>query len=283
MVWLNQEKKPMRYLSDLRIHPDWRKGTMLAKGFRMMRENVFEKGEWAQTLVLGQNLPALGFFRSRRAGLPEYHKAGRYRNWILAARKIPAPAHLVRTARPDDLPAMQILLDESSRRRSFSPVVDLKNLGHADMNDLSVDDFLVAEDAGEILGIMALWDQSAFQRLRVDGYPAGFAVAHPLLNFHARLRGDATFPAPGNAITMLKAGAIASANDDPAVLRSILAAAFPRLVGKLLSAGLPEKDPLATALDGLRSREFGGLHFLAGWEGDPPACQEPFGFNAARI
>ena len=283
MVWLNQQKKPMRYLSDLRIRPDSRKGTMLAKGFRMMRENVFEKGEWAQTLVLGQNLPALEFLRSRRAGLPEYREAGRYRNWILPAQKMPAPAHRVRTARPDDLPAMQLLLDESSRRRSFSPVIDLKNLGDAYLNGLTVDDFLVAEDAGEMIGMMALWDQSAFQRLRVDGYSAGFAVARPLLNFHARLYGGAVFPAPGNAIPMVKASAIACANDDPAVLRSLLAAVFPRLGGKLLSVGLSEKDTLATAMDGLKGREFGGLHFLVGWQGEPPAWEEPFGFDAARI
>lgn len=283
MVWLGQGRIPMRYLSDLRIHPDWRKGTMLAKGFRMMRENVFEKGEWAQTLVLGQNLPALGFLRRRRAGLPDYREAGRYRNWILAAQKMPAPAHRVRTARPDDLPAMQLLLDASSLRRSFSPVVDLAKVGDAYLNGLTPEDFLVANDSGEIIGMMALWDQGKFQRLRVDGYSAGFAVARPLLNLHARLRGGLAFPAPGNTFPMVKASSIACANDDPAILRSLLVAAIPKLGGKPLSVGLSERDPLAPALNGLKGREFGGHHFLVGWDGDPPAWGNPFCFDAARI
>lgn len=282
-VWFNQQQTPMRYLSDLRIHPDWRKGTMLAKGFRMMREHVFAKGEWAQTLVLEGNLPALDFIRSRRAGLPEYHEAGRYRNWLLPVQKTAGSTLRVRTARAEDLPAMQLLLDESSRRRSFSPVVDLTKLGDAYLNGLAMEDFLVAEDAGEISGMMALWDQGKFQRLRVDGYSAGFAVLRPFLNLHARMQGGAVFPAPGNAIPMLKASAIACANDDPAIFRSLLAAAFPQLGGKLLSVGLSEMDPFATALDGLKSREFRGLHFLVGWEGEAPPWQEPFGFDVARI
>lgn len=155
MVWLNGEKKQMRYLSDLRIHPEWRKGTMLARGFRLMKNCVFAKEEWAQTLVLEKNLPALEFLRSRRAGLPEYREAGRYKNWLLPSQKISKLNHLVRKARPDDLPAIQSLLDESSQRRSFSPVIDLAKLGAPYLNGLSLDDFLIAEENGEICGAMA--------------------------------------------------------------------------------------------------------------------------------
>ena len=282
-VWLNQQQVPMRYLSDLRIHPDWRNGTMLAKGFRTMRENVFEKGEWAQTLVLEENLPALEFLRSRRAGLPEYREAGRYRNWLLPAQKMPMPVHPVRHARAEDLPAMQLLLDGFSRLRSFSPVIDLRNLGDAYLNGLAVEDFLVAEDSGEIIGMMALWDQSPFQRLRVDGYSMVMTAFRPLWNLGTRLLGGIPLPAPGNALPIVKASMIACSGDDPAIFRSLLAFAFPLFMGKILLIGLSEKDALTAALDGLKGRKFGGLHFLVGWEGEPPAWEEPFGFDAARI
>ncbi len=283
MVWLGEQKMLMRYLSDLRIHPDWRKSTMLAKGFRVMRENVFAKGEWAQTLVLEQNLPALEFLRSRRAGLPEYREAGRYRNWMLPAQKIPAAEYRVRKAQASDLLEIQFLLDTFSQRRSFSPVIDLTKIGEPYLNGLSLDDFLVAEKSDVIVGVMALWDQGKFQRLRVDGYSAGFAVARPILNFYARLRGIAVFPAPGNAIPMVKATAIACANDDPAVLRSLLATAVTMHKRCYLSIGLSEKDPLITAMEGLRGKVFKGRHFLVGWEGHPPDWEEPFLFDTARI
>lgn len=282
-IWLDQRQVPMRYLSDLRIHPDWRNGTMLAKGFRTMREHIFEKSEWAQTLVLEKNPAALEFLRSRRAGLPEYREAGRYRNWLLPAQKTPPPLHPVRRARAGDLPAMQLLLDDFSRRRSFSPVIDLRNLGDAYLNGLAVEDFLVAEGAGEIIGMMALWDQSLFQRLRVDGYPPGMAAARPLWNLGARLVGGIPLPSPGNPLPIIKASTIACCGDDPAILRSLLAFTFPLIAGKMLLVGLSEKDALTAALDGLKGREFVGLHFLVGWEGEPPGWREPFGFDAARI
>lgn len=256
---------------------------MLAKGFRTMRENVFEKGEWAQTLVLEENLPALDFLRSRRAGLPEYREAGRYRSWLLPAQKMPMPLHPVRRARVEDLPAMQLLLDGFSRRRSFSPVIDLQNLGDAYLNGLGVEDFLVAEDSGEIIGMMALWDQSSFQRLRVDGYSLVMTAVRPFWNPGARLLGGIPLPAPRNALTIVKASMIACSGDDPAIFRSLLAFAFPQLMGKMLLIGLSEKDALTDALDGLKGRKFGGLHFLVGWEGEPHAWEEPFGFDAARI
>jgi hypothetical protein len=61
-----------------------------------------------------------------------------------------------------------------------------------------------------------------------------------------------------------------------------VAFAFPLLMGKMLLVGLAEKDPLTAALDGLRSRKFGCLHFLVGWEGEPPSWQEPFGFDVGE-
>lgn len=282
-VWLNQERVPMRYLSDLRIHPDWRNGTMLANGFRTMRESIFEKGEWAQTLVLEENLPALEFLRSRRAGLPEYREAGRYRSWLLPAQKISKPIHQVRRARADDLPAMQLLLDDFSRRRSFTPVIDLRNLGDAYLNELAVEDFLVAEDAGKIIGMMALWDQSPFQRLRVDGYSPCMAAVRPLWNLVAGLLGGIPLPPKGSPLPIVKTSMLASSEDDPAILGSLLAFAVPQLMGKMLLIGLSEKDTLTAALDGLKGRKFSGLHFLVGWNGEPPTWQEPFGFDPARI
>ena len=283
IVWLGGEKKPLRYLSDLRIHPDWRNGTMLAKGFRVIKEQVFAEGEWAQTLVLEQNLPALDFLRSGRGGLPEYREAGRYKNWLLPFQKLSRPTYRVRKARPEDLPAIQSRLDESSQRRSFSPVIDLTKLGEPYLNGLSVDDCLVAEESGEILGVMALWNQSAYQRLRVDGYSAPLAFSRAIINFHARLRGGVPLPAAGKIIPIVKATAIACAGDDPAILRSLLGVATSMEKGRYLSIGLSEKDPLAAALAGMRGKIFTGLHFLVGWEGKPPDWLEPFAFDTARI
>lgn len=282
-VWLGGKKVPLRYLADLRIHPQWREATLLSRGFRAVRNEIFQKGEWAQTLVLERNLPALLFLRSGRGGLPEYRPAGRYVNWLLPRQKLAKPVHPVRVASMSDLPAMQSLLNESSKRRSFSAVVNLSELGSPFLNDLSIENFLIAEEAGEIRGMMALWDQHRFQRLRVDGYSRTISAIRPVWNLAARLRGEALLPPPGSTIPILKASLIACAEDDPEILRSLISAAVSPENGSLLSIGLSERDPLVTALEGLKGRIFHGLHFLVGWGGQPPPWEEPFGFDPARI
>lgn len=283
LVHLGGGKVPIRYLSDLRIHPDWRNGILLARGFRSLREKVFGEGEWAQTLILEGNAPALEILRSGRMGLPQYRPAGRYVNWLLPQQAISRFAFPVRTACSADIPAMQGLLNNFSRRRSFSAAVDLGKLGESFLNDLAVEDFLVAEDAGEICGMMAIWDQGKFQRLRVDGYSGAMAVARPVWNLAARIRGSATLPQPGNPIPIRKASMLACMEDDPSILRSLLSAALFSGNGELLSVGMSERDPLTAALTGLKGKLFRGLHFLVGWGGKPPEWREPFGFDPGRI
>lgn len=283
LVHLGGGRTAMRYLSDLRIHPDWRGGTLLARGFRHLGEKVFAEGEWAQTLVLETNTRAMEILRGGRAGLPRYHPAGRYGNWLLPRQTLSRPTLAVRPAHITDLPRMQALLDDFASRRSFAAAVDLGQLGGPFLNGLATADFLIAEDPRGIRGMMAIWDQSGFQRLRVDGYAPAMAVVRPVWNLAARIRGGVTLPRPGGPVPIRKASMLACADDDPEILRSLLASALSSRNGGLLSVGLSERDPLAAALSDLKGKVVRGRHFLVGWEGEPPEWREPFGFDPGRI
>ena len=270
----------MRYLSDLRIHPDWQGSSMLARGFRALRKEVFRPGEWAQTLVLEDNVRALELLTCRRGGLPEYRPAGRYVSWLLPGQKIGVRSgHQVRRATHADPGAMQSLLDASSRRRSFAGVVNLADLGKPAWRDLTINDFLVAERDGVITGMMGLWDQSGFQRLRIQGYSPLVAALRPLWNSFASV----PLPKAGRVLSLRKATAIACDNDDPEILRALLAVALAANDGRLVLLGLSARDPLVSALGGLKGRVEYGRHFLVGWEGAPPEWEEPFAFDVARI
>lgn len=278
-VWLGGETS-MRYLSDLRIHPEWQGSSLLARGFRLLRREVFQAGEWAQTLVLEDNVRAFELLTSRRGGLPEYRPAGRYVSWLLPPQRIGVKSDIrVRPATSADLGAMQALLDASSRRRSFSPLVNLADLGKPCWRDLTVSDFLVAEKRRTILGMIGLWDQSSFQRLRILGYSRMIASLRPFWNLLAGV----PLPSPGGSLPLRKATAIACQNDDPGILRALLSAALAGNDSRLLLLGLSAADPLAAALGGLKARKEYGRHFLVGWDGAPPVWKEPFAFDAARI
>jgi hypothetical protein len=281
-VWLGGER-PMRYLSDQRIHPDWQGSSLFVRGFKTLRREVFQAGEWAQTLVLEGNPRAMGLLTSGRGGLPEYRPAGRYATWLLPQQRIDAvPGIRVRRASSADLGAMQALLGSSLRKRCFAGLVNLADLGKPAWRDLAIEDFRIAERDGGICGVMGLWDQSGFQRLRIHGYSRGLAVARPFLNVIAG-RFGVCLPKAGEMLPLRKACATACLNDDPQVLRALLAAALGEHDPRVLLFGCSVQDPLAAALHGLRARKEYGRHFLVGWEGSPPEWQEPFAFDVARI
>ncbi len=282
-VWLDGEVT-MRYLSDLRIRPEYQGGSLLARGFLKLQEDVFAPGEWAQTLVLEDNVKALELLQSRRAGLPEYRAAGRYISWLLAPQRVGSDrGWRVRRASMDDLPAMRELLDASARRRSFADLTELSEIGGPRWKNLAISDFLLAEGRGRICGMMGLWDQSDFNRMRVCGYSPVMSVIRPVWNGLARISKRVTLPPAGGLVWMRKATAVACADDDPAILRALLAAALAGKDERPLLIGFSAADPLCSALGDLKAHGSFGRHFLVGWNGAPPEWREPFSFDVARI
>ena len=278
-VWLGGEIG-MRYLSDLRIHPDRQGSSLLARGFCVVRREIFRPGEWAQTLLLEDNVQALKLLTSRRGGLPEYRPAGRYVSWLLPRQRIGAiPGIKVRRAATTDLGAMQVLLDAAARRRSFAGMVDLADLGMPFWQDFVVEDFLVAEQDCVVVGMLGLWDQTGFQRLRIRGYSRTVAALRPLWNAVASV----PLPGVGQTLPLWKATAVACLEDDPTILRALLSSALAGNDRRLLLLGFSALDPLVAALRGVKGRCEYGRHFLVGWEGAPPEWQEPFAFDVARI
>ncbi len=278
-VWLGKPAR-MRYLSDLRIHPDYRGSTVVFCGFKRLKREVFQSGEWAQTLVLEDNHRALDLLTSGRAGLPIYQPAGRYVSALLPPQHITStPGIHVRLAKPADLPEMQALLTDAAHRRSFSPLPSLEDLGEPGWQDLTMEDFRVAETRGSLVGMMGFWDQSRFQRLRIDGYSPLLGLARPIWNSFSRIR----LPRPGEVVPLIKATAVACRDDDPSILRALLAASLVEFSPRLILLGMSVQDPLAAGLTGLTARKEYGRHFLVGWDGAAPRWQEPFAFDAARI
>jgi hypothetical protein len=279
-VRLNGEIIHMRYLADLRIHPHFHGSSLLARGFALLRKQVFQPGEWAQTLVLEENRKALALLTSGRSGLPAYKPSGRYSSFLLPPQRIArVPGIEVRRARPEDIAGMQALFDEAGDARAFSQVLDLRQLGSPAWCGLSISDFLVAECGNSLVGMLALWDQSGFQRMTVSGYSRGVALWRPLWNRLSAVR----LPPAGGAIPLRKASAIACRRDDPAVLRALLQCALESGDPRLILVGMSAADPLLAAVRNLKARQAWGRHFLVGWQGQPPSWREPFAFDVARI
>ena len=282
-VLVGGQKQLIYYLSDLRIHPEYRGGRLLFKGFAKLREIVGDD-TFLQTLILEDNVAALKLLTSRRANLPSYHPAGRYQTFFVPTGKLPvseASDLIVRPARRDDLPAMQFLYDEEAPKRSFSPVYDFSAIGiDTYFAGLKLADFLLAFSDGKLVGMIGLWDQSAFKRIRVDAYSQLIAWTRPVTNYFSGVR----LPRVGGTISTFSGTACAIRQNDPTILNLLLRTAVSHLPkGKLIVLGFDERDPLVDGLHGLRARSEFGRHFLVSFEKTPPLESDLFAFDAARI
>jgi hypothetical protein len=174
---------------------------------------------------------------------------------------------------------MRRLLEDAAARRGFAEPIDPGGLGGSRWPGIGPGDFLVAQSRASLVGMMGLWDQRGFQRIRIKGYGAPVCWLRPAINRFLPV----PLPAAGACLPLIKATAVACRDDDPRTLRAMLASALGEMGGNLLLLGMSSADPLAAALDGIRARRDHGRHFLVGWEGTPPKLREPFAFDVARI
>ena len=122
-VFVNGQPRPVRYLSDLRISPSHRSGSLLARGFRFLRREVFKNDEFAQSLVVTENKNALNLLTSGRCGLPGYFQFGDYVLSLIGLRRPPRAAAGPQVHRVRPMMFRRCRRSSTGRRRvnSFSP------------------------------------------------------------------------------------------------------------------------------------------------------------------
>lgn len=272
--WRGGAPAEVGYLGDLRLLPEHRGGTLLARGYRFLRElHTDRRATVYATMLVADNAVALSTIAAGRAGLPVYRDLGRYLSpsIVLGSRVRPPRLPGVRVERgsAERLPDIIRVLNAFGREREFAPRHAAEDfLPGGRWQGLRPEDFFLALRGGEVIGTLARWDQSSFRQTRVHGYApaveAGRRLARPFarLPLPPRLSLAGRLPVPGALVAHLYA-AFPSA-ESPAVLRLLLeslraeAAGGPHLYAVL---GLSERDPLAAALSGVPQVPFAGRLF----------------------
>ncbi len=292
-VFVDGQPRNVRYLSDLRIDPRFRRQTWLARGYRYLRGRVFEPGEFAQTLILSDNAAVMKILTSRRAGLPGYFPHGTYLTHFLRCEgKSPENAAVVSTAESSDLAEMQDFFDREAPRRQFYPCYRLADLESSPYHrGQRICDFVLARSraggvggAGELAGMLGIWDQSGFRQTRIHEYRGALRFLRPLANFASPV----PLPPAGETLPIRYVHSVLVRGDDPAILREMLAFAMKRAGENgfrgAFALGLDAADPLNAAIAGFRKRTVAGRHFLVSFEEKvAPVAPGPFYFESARI
>ena len=159
-----------------------------------------------------------------------------------------------------DVDGLNIGGGQQGAEKQYFPVYCLE-----DFNDslttlaFRVDDFIVARQDGQIVGVIGLWDQSSYKQTIVQAYHNWLHRLRPVYNVGLRLAGARPLPPPGQPIHFAYASFICIANNDSGIFRALLRHAYNLAAGRgypYLMLGLSERDPLLRAPSG--QGHFGG-------------------------
>jgi hypothetical protein len=271
--FVNGRATPVGYLADLRLDPRYRGGTVIGRAYRHLADLHRDgRAQLYFTMIAEGNRLALATIAAGRAGLPPYHDLGRFLSPAVNLRRARPPiaweGDVVR-GRGEMLGEIVACLKRNHARRQLAPVYSEADFGSPWLRGLRVEDFYVARRAGEVVGVLAAWDQSAFKQTVVRGYARRLALARPFYNLAARLAGFPRYPPVGQALRCFYASLIAIDDDALPVFRALLRTLYNDHVGgsyHYFVIGLHERDPLLPALGDYTLTPFAGRLFLVHFE-----------------
>ncbi|MGZ5096016.1 MAG: hypothetical protein ACXWCH_33305, partial [Burkholderiales bacterium] len=248
----------------------YRGGTLLARGYRFLRElHERDPVPFYTTVIYEGNLRALQSLSGARAGLPVYCDWGLLLTPALRLDFGKPPIRLpgVTLVRGEDAEVQRIVefLNTWQSRKQFAPVYRLEDFGSGRFFGLRGRDFFLAVSDGRIIGTVAAWDQSAARQTHVERYSRGLELIRPFYNCAALFCALKPLPKPGARIPYVYLACMAAENNDAHLMRALLRYAYNALrIGQshYAIAGLHERDPLAALLAEYRCVPAAGRLFV---------------------
>jgi predicted N-acetyltransferase YhbS len=259
-VYVDGKEIPCLYAGDLKVAPDARGSTIVHRLHDLLAQAVHDlPADLGYTSIVVGNSAARTLTGSRR-GMPLYRPLGRIRVCALvgSSLRIGRPSDGVSPATDRDLPEIVALLNRFNASHNFAPVWTEAALARAvEAPGLAVDRFRLVREGGRLVGVLAAWNQSAFQRTRVLAYPRSLALYRRLHNLSARVRREPPLPPPGGILEQLYVTHIAIDESRPSVLGRLLASVWRESRGRfVLTFGLAEGHALIEGLRGFHVRSF---------------------------
>ena len=270
--FVNGQPLPLGYLADLRLEPQYRGGTLMARAYRFLRQlHEDRRTRLYTTLVFSENHAALATIASGRAGLPQYHDIGMIHSPGINIRPVKLPidasCEIVRGS-PELLTEIVECLNRNNSRRQFAPVHTVA-MFRQQWRQFRIEDFHVAVRGSKVVGVVGCWDQSSFKQTRIAGYAPQLRWTVPLANTFRPLTGGPRYPRLGEEVAYFYLSFIAIDDDNLPVFRALLRSAYNAAVGQrylYAIVALHERDPLLPALQDYSLTPFSGRLFCVAFE-----------------
>jgi hypothetical protein len=272
--YVDGQIEPIGYLSSLRLNSDHRSMGLVARGFRYFRElDRDERTKLYVTTIAEGNKPAERTLLNSRAGLPTYRRIGTLLTLSLSLRRcesVTAARIEVRNAQVDDLPSIVSFANKVGARKNLFPqYVENDFLGETGtFRRLELSRLFIALEAGKVVGMVGLWDQSGFKQTIVNGYSQWLKLSRPFVNRWFHWRGDPPLPAPGQELRAYVGTLMVVVDDRIDVAKALIAAACVSNrgdIGRLL-LGFDSRCSIGKVLASRASHRYTTAIYLVSWE-----------------
>jgi len=280
-VYVNGQPAAVGYLSSLRVLPEYRNLGLVARGYATFRKLHGDgRVPFYLTTIANGNQTALKILTSGRAGLPTYHPAGAYQTVV-----IPIPRRKKRhtslmfkrgskaTIRPATIADLTTLLDfwaTVGPQRNYFPRLEPNDFlsPHGMMRGLSLDQILLAEQDGRLVGTLAAWDQYDYRQSVVSAYHGGLRWFRWLYNLGTCSMGRPALPRPGDSFHYVMGALPVVEDNEESVFTALLEGLLDRLAGGACThilIGLHEADRLLLVLKRYQVASYLTHLFLVSW------------------
>ena len=251
-VYINGCEQRIGYLSQLRIDERFRGRWLVARGFARLAELDREDPvpAYLASIVDGNDVATAVVVRRRRRSFPAFREVAHYRTLALPAWRAKPGLSVgeeIVAGSSDQVPEVAHFLRTQGARRQFFSVWTEEALRSVALLGLRIEDVRIARRAGEIVGVLALWDQTSYKQAIVRGYSGWLKYVAPVAGMAGSWLPGATLPRVGAEVRSAYASLVCIANDDAGVfdrlLREVCNLATSRRFDYLL-VGLDARDPL---------------------------------------
>ncbi|HYS52341.1 MAG TPA: hypothetical protein VER58_01090 [Thermoanaerobaculia bacterium] len=269
-VFINGHEQRLGYLGQLRVDDRFRGRWLVSRGFALLGEiDRHDPLIYLASIVDGNHEATGVLVRKGRRSFPNFHEVARYCTLAIPLTRSrsagpPSPRFAGRgpsrrrgegqitAGSLDQVPEIVRFLRTEGSRRQLFPVWTEDALRNLD--GLDVEDIRVARRDGGIVGVMALWDQTAYKQSIIRGYSGWMKAVAPFL------------PRAGHHLRSAYASLICATDPEEfaELLREIHNLARERRFDYLL-VGLDARDPLLKVARAYRHYSYPSRLYLASW------------------
>lgn len=242
------------YLGQLRSLPAYRhKIRYIKQGFETCRAiDQHSNADFSFTSIVSDNHTAKRLLNAGLKTLPEYKPLADISTLAIPVKPV-KPSENVRPASEKDIPSIVAFLNSENSRYQLAPVWHEEDFNSKRTRGLSPNDFLLFYENDQLVGCLAVWDQSSFKQYVIAGYAKKIERWRWLNNLTTKFMGGIHLPAIDEPLHYAFLSHLAVKDDSPEVMQLLMKAALAQARKKEISVlllGMDTRRSLCTSIKG---------------------------------